>query len=105
MTAKNPLFMHYRNHNTDGSIASNGGMTVAIMVDPDDRQTALVGISRCKDNEVFNKKIGRDVALGRMRAWSEGRSNDRINTNVFQLKLSDPENPKMSVDSFIEEVR
>jgi hypothetical protein len=58
-------FIHIRLHNEDGSIASKGGETIAY------RELCTgwvdIGVAQChKDKDVFNKKMGRTVAEGRL---------------------------------------
>ena len=63
-------FMHYRRPG-NGDYSTHGGATVAIQ--PISEEKAIVSIARCSDLDVFNKKIGRTVAAGRLTAYTAGK--------------------------------
>jgi hypothetical protein len=62
-------YMHYRPMVKN----ANGGATVAIL--PTENNTAIVSVARCGPLDLFNKKIGRAVAAGRIQAYLAGRRN------------------------------
>jgi len=71
-------FMHFRP--TSGFNKCRGGATVAIMPIEPPTSTAgntagklLVSMAKCNAADVFNKKIGREIAAGRLRAFLDGR--------------------------------
>ncbi len=61
-------FMHFRPASKNDS---RGGATVAIC--PTEGNKVLVSVALCGSNDVFNKKRGRDISSGRIRAALEGR--------------------------------
>ena len=61
-------FMHYRKFDRKGQIMARGGMTLAIQVDGSQVTVALAECGR-KDN--FNRKLGRQIASGRLSAGKE----------------------------------
>ena len=65
-------FMHYRSADV-----TRGGATVAIFPQPDTK-TALIGIARCGPKDVFNKKVGRSIAAGRIKAFLSGSPSDYV---------------------------
>ena len=67
------MYMHYRAINTNPveSIDPRGGATIAIRHVDDTK--ALASIAFCNPGEVFNKKIGRYVAAGRLSAKMSGK--------------------------------
>lgn len=62
-------FMHFR---STSQSKTRGGATVAIV--PSTANTVLISVARCGPNDVFNKKIGRDVSFGRIKAYLNGRT-------------------------------
>jgi hypothetical protein len=85
-------YMHYRPKQRN----LNGGATVAIMP-VDGTVHALVALSQCGPLDTFNKKIGRNVSAGRLRAYLEGRESASINRYVKTITISDPLYLKKSV--------
>lgn len=77
-------FMHFRSKDV-----TRGGATIAILPQATSK-TALIAISRCGPNDVFNKKIGRSIASGRINAFLTGRPTDQ----VAQIVLNDDDNLK-----------
>lgn len=61
MIANKVNFLHIRKIDSDGDAEAMGGYTVAWTLD--ENQNILVGVpARCRDDEHFNKRIGRDYA-------------------------------------------
>ena len=58
-------FMHFRNLFNHGTISPLGGCTLALGIGD---STVEVGVAICNDETNFNKKIGRDIASGRLKA-------------------------------------
>lgn len=57
-------YMHYRNRDARGSVTDpRGGATVAIKTEGN---VSTFAIAWCSKKEVFNRKIGRAVATGRL---------------------------------------
>lgn len=86
----NVEFMHYRSAN-----GSKGGATVAIYPQAA-TMTALISIARCGPADIFNKKIGRDVARGRIAAYLGGRESST--KHVEQILVPEGMDLKASVD-------
>ena len=82
-------YMHYRKYNDDiwNTISSLGGATVAILP-IEENNTAIIAIARCSSTEVFNKKIGRDISAGRIRAYLNGR-NELAGTTLKIITVTD----------------
>lgn len=51
---------------------AKGGITEVVLLDKEGN-IASIGISRCSERDPFNKKIGRDIALGRALKYLEAR--------------------------------
>lgn len=65
-------FMHYRTYNRAGdTIQPQGGATVAIRKVGDDK--LVIAIARCARNDIFNKKLGREISEGRLDAYLGGK--------------------------------
>lgn len=60
-------FMHYRTCQNGNLVQPNGGATLAIRQVGDDK--LVVSIARCRKTDVFNKKLGRTIAEGRLNAF------------------------------------
>lgn len=59
-------FIHIRYTSLlDASPEPHGGLTIAYNFDPE-RRVAKFYIAKCNDHEHYNKKIGRQVAEGRL---------------------------------------
>lgn len=69
-------FMHYRAWQDDG-ISPLGGATVAIQPIPNSERV-LISAAYCSFDENFNKKIGRDVAAGRIKSHIDGRKSKHV---------------------------
>lgn len=86
-------YMHYRTADK-----TRGGATVAIYPQ-DTTKTALIAIARCGPHDVFNKKIGRAIASGRISAFLAGRPSE----HVEQIVVENPDDLKMIVDTHLNE--
>ena len=73
-------YMHFRSIFRNGV----GGATVAIMPQ-EERGTALISVSRCGPMDNFNKKIGRDIAVGRLTAYLAGRSSAAVHIREIDV--------------------
>ena len=82
-------YMHYRPATTD----SRGGATVAILPIYDNK--VLISISRCGPSDMFNRKIGRSIAAGRLRAFMDGR--EKVVSMVREVSYDDPFEIKQAV--------
>lgn len=98
-------FMHYRILE-NGIPTSRGGTTVAI------RQLgnkAIVGVSQCALGDVFNKKLGRMIAEGRLNIYETkdltsfpgGRK--KVAAHVFEVDVMDGEDVRTVVDAALTE--
>ncbi len=76
-------YMHFRPKQRN----LNGGATIAIMP-VEGTIHALVALSRCGPQDIFNKKIGRSISAGRIRAYLEGR--EGMDKYVKVLAIPDP---------------
>ena len=88
-------FMHYRNFNTYGLPDCKGGATVAIQPAADNK--VIVSIARCNQKDVFNKKMGRTIALCRMRSYLAGKE---IPT-VFEVEVAEGQTMKSAVNEVL----
>lgn len=54
---------------------SNGGATIAYAITPEGKDNVIVeiGVAWCSQRDTFNRRIGRDVAAGRLRKGGEHR--------------------------------
>jgi len=60
-------YMHYRKFDRMGQIVPKGGMTVAIRQEGHELTVAL---SECGRKDLFNRKLGRTIAEGRLNSGS-----------------------------------
>lgn len=60
-------YIHNRKHNSDGTIAPNGGLTIAYVLDKN-FQVCGWAAARCHDKDHYNKHIGRAKATGRLQS-------------------------------------
>lgn len=93
-------YIHYRPADKKDphgvAVAPKGGATVAISED----DTMLhFAIGRCSDRDIFNKKIGRHVALGRLTTHIAGKA---VKT-AFSIKRDSELPTKQQVNDFIVE--
>jgi hypothetical protein len=88
--------MHYRPKMRN----LNGGATIAIMP-VEGTVHALVALSRCGPQDIFNKKIGRNISAGRIRAYLEGR--EGMDKYVKVLSIPDPLFLKKTVAEALED--
>lgn len=101
----NIQFMHYRAFNENmgwgdsDEISSRGGATVAIL--PADNNKVLVSIARCNPGDVFNKKVGRTIAAGRLQAYLNGR--EKLADKIVEVVITNPLQLKETVAEAIAE--
>jgi len=55
-------FIHIRNYDENGQVASRGGITIAYRIEGDE---VIYAVARCRDTDNFNKQLGRAKASGR----------------------------------------
>jgi len=68
---KETMFMHYRPVDFAGIISDpRGGATVAISLIADDK--AKIAIAWCNPGDVFDRKMGRTIASGRLHSQRPG---------------------------------
>lgn len=58
-------YIHCRNHNNDGSINPNGGLTIAYVINSDFKVVGFAA-AKCHNKDNYNKQIGRMKASGRL---------------------------------------
>jgi hypothetical protein len=61
-----PKYIHLRKYDYDGRLMSKGGCTIAYMPANNERTLYLATLARCHNDEPFTKRIGREVAAGRL---------------------------------------
>lgn len=71
--------MHFRKRNGD----PRGGLTIAIDFSYEDR-AIYVAEAKCSKNDMFSRKLGRNIATGRLKAWLDGRSNIGIERHIIE---------------------
>lgn len=59
-------FMHFRSVNTDGTINSRGGATVAFKLTRDGSKVDKFAVALCSPNDNFDRRRGREIAGGRL---------------------------------------
>ena len=64
---KDVRFMHIRKHSADGKLKSTEGATIATKKDIEGNY--LYYVARCSKRDVFNKRIGRMVAAGKLQHY------------------------------------
>jgi len=97
---KSVQFIHYRQYSSErDDVCSRGGATVAIRDDDNNKNQVLVSIARCNPHDVFNKKIGRNIAAGRIDAYLGGRSS--LETQVRSVWVADDLDSKRVVADFL----
>ena len=65
-----PRYIHLRYANDDGSIANQGGITIAWRDSHEHTDKVEVAFSRCVWYDNFNRKIGRSIADGNLKYYS-----------------------------------
>lgn len=56
--------LHFRRHNgKTGALKNNGGLTVAVAKYP---EGYVISAASCSDSDMYNKKVGRLIATGRL---------------------------------------
>ena len=92
--------MHFRKYDRMGQIRPKGGLSLAILVRGNE---AHVAIAQCGRKDLFNRKLGRTIAEGRLNsAMEEGAEIhvvEMLPKNVFRVKIPEAVNLK----SFIAE--
>jgi len=78
--------MHYRKFDRRGQIMPKGGLTLAIN---QDGNYLTIAMAQCGRKDNFDRKMGRTIAEGRLKARSNG--------HLYQLELPEA----TSVKSFI----
>lgn len=73
-------FIHYRSQN-----GTHGGATVAIKRNG---ANVRIRVEHCSKTAVFNKKIGRSVAAGRITAFENGR--EQLRSKIIDIVVNDP---------------
>jgi len=73
-----PQIMHFRKRNGD----QRGGLTVAIDYNHEER-AIYVAEAKCSRNDMFNRKLGRTIATGRLQAFFDGRSNIPLDRHIL----------------------
>lgn len=79
-------FMHYRRRDSYGGALPQGGATLAIRPMSD---KIVVAAAFCSKHEVFNKRLGRTIAEGRLGAYKENSQN----RHVFVIDINEPDAP------------
>lgn len=71
--------MHFRKRNGD----PRGGLTIAI--DYNAKEHAIyVARAKCSKNDMYNRKLGRNIAQGRLTAFFDGRSGRSIDNHIIE---------------------
>lgn len=95
--------MHYRKYTRNGQLSAKGGLTLAIRhVDNE----LIVAMAECGRNDLFNRKMGRTIAEGRLaHALDETVFDNNFGKNVFRLELPAETTPKSFIhnQSFVQE--
>jgi len=84
-------YMHFRQKDR----ATYGGATLAIM--PLDKNKVVVAIAHCNPKDLFNKKMGRTIAAGRLQAFLDGR--ESVEANIREVTVPDMSRIKEAVES------
>lgn len=87
--------MHYRNFEL-GMPSCKGGATVAIHPIGNTDQV-MVAVARCNKTDIFNKKLGRTIALGRINKALSGKEVP----GVFTVVVKDGETYKSAVNAVL----
>ena len=69
--------MHFRKKNGN----PRGGLTIAIGLSQDNE--LMITQAKCSDDDMFNRKVGFNIAVGRLMAWNEGRSGLSLERNIL----------------------
>ena len=81
-------FLHYRHRvdTTEGdTISCRGGATMAIRIAPFNK--LVVGVAQCSFSDVFDRKMGRVIAEGRLNAFESDPTRSR---HIFVIDEVDP---------------
>lgn len=60
------FFQHDRRLDEAGKISNYGGQTVAFTTDKKSKQITAKGIANCSEKDIYDKKLGRVIAAGRL---------------------------------------
>lgn len=87
-------FIHLRHIKARGGLQARGGLTIAFRELPltDEYKSISLAIARCSREDVFNKKIGRAIAEGRLNIMRNG---------ARSITIRVPQNVK-TVDALVE---
>lgn len=78
----NVKYIHNRKIQADGTVAPNGGLTVAYVLDGNFKVVGWAA-ARCHEKDHYNKKIGRAKASGRLLSNSWFQECDPMNEKEF----------------------
>lgn len=91
-------FMHYRKFKSSSVVDSCGGATVAILPVTGTNQ-AMIAVARCNPTDLFNRKVGRAIAEGRLHAYLKGR--ESLEGRVKTVVVTDMQRLKETVDEAV----
>ena len=74
---KAPRIQHFRMRNENGQILSKGGMTLAYQTDTF-LEIITYAVAFCSKEDEFNKVLGRNKALGRLKSMNYDIDNARV---------------------------
>jgi hypothetical protein len=83
MNKTGTYYMHYRRRDTSGCALPQGGATLAIRTVGENR--IVVGMALCSNRDVFNKKLGRAIAEGRIDRSEDGQ---RTGSYVYTIEMN-----------------
>lgn len=81
-TFKNVKFIHCRYLNNDGSIAPNGGLTIAYVVNENFKVVGFAA-AKCNKLDAYKKQLGRQKAAGRLLSDAHYEEVPEIDEQVF----------------------
>lgn len=88
MSKTGTYYMHYRRRDTYGEPLPKGGATLAIR--PLQGDQIAVSMALCSERDLFNKKLGRSIATGRLNA---GVASTAPSGNIWTIAAVDPAKP------------
>lgn len=91
-------FLHYRNM-PNGVIDPRGGVTVAIRRMND--RVLAVAKSRCGKKDVFNRKLGRQIAEGRLNHFLNATDGEFPHVAMIPMDVTDTTPVKTVVDDHL----
>jgi len=80
------------------SVSGKGGVTVAYYWAAD-QSKVLIGVARCHQDENFNKRVARDIAMGRLYS---NKKNRHTELDLLGLKNLTPKSIHDIVDGWLE---